>query len=68
MNWKEFQPKTRYRKTITNTFLSEQDCDMFIMVLKQQWPKHINKLPASEIEIPKSMSIKTESVCVMNSN
>ena len=82
---------------------------MFIMVLKQQWPKYINKLPASELEItrsvesgnimsaiwtlvdikhfeilekigneiiypyrnklsPKSVRIKTESVCVINSN
>jgi len=42
MNWKEFEPKTTCRKTITNTFLSEQDCDMFIMVLKQQWPSYIS--------------------------
>ena len=62
------QTKKRFRRVITNTFSSNEDCEMFIMVLKQQWPKHINKLPASEIEIPKSMSIKTESVCVMNSN
>jgi hypothetical protein len=55
MNWKEFQPKTRYRKTITNTFLSEQDCDMFIMVLKQQWPSYISELPQAKLEITKSI-------------
>ena len=30
---------------------------MFIMVLKQQWPKHINKLPDSELEITRSINI-----------
>ena len=109
MEWKEYKPKKRFRRVITNTFSSNEDCEMFIMVLKQQWPKHINKLPASELEItrsvesgnimcaiwtlvdikhfeilekigneiiypyrnklsPKSISIKTESVCVINSN
>ncbi len=28
---------------------------MFIMVLKQQWPKYINKLPDSELEITRSI-------------
>ena len=28
---------------------------MFIMVLKQQWPKHINALPNSELEITRSV-------------
>ena len=27
-----------YQVTITNTFPSDSDCDMFIMVLQQQWP------------------------------
>ena len=109
MVWKEYKPKIRFRRVITNTFLSNEDCEMFIMVLKQQWPKHINKLPNSELEItrsvesanimsaiwtlsdikhfeilekigneiiypyrnklsPKSISIKTETLCLLNSN
>ena len=108
MEWKEYEPKKRFRRVITNTFSSNEDCEMFIMVLKQQWPKHINKLPNSELEItrsvengnimssiwtlsdikhfeilekigneiiypyrnnlsPKSISIKTETICVLNS-
>ena len=38
---------------IINTFASEDDCDMFIMVLKQQWPNYIEKLPESTLEIVK---------------
>lgn len=109
MEWKEYEPKKRFRRVITNTFSSNEDCEMFIMVLKQQWPKHINKLPNSELEITrsvesanimsaiwtlsnikhfeilekigneiiylyrnklssKSISIKTETLCVINSN
>ena len=109
MGWKEYEPKKRFRRIITNSFSSNEDCEMFIMVLKQQWPRHINKWPASELEItrsiesgnimsaiwilvdikhfeilekigneiiypyrnklsPKSISIKTESICVINSN
>ena len=109
MVWKEYKPKMRFRRVITNTFSSNEDCEIFIMVLKQQWPKHINKLPNSELEItryvesanimsaiwtlsdikhfeilekigneiiypyrnklsPKSISIKTETLCVLNSN
>ena len=45
MEWKEYEEKKRFRRVITNTFSSNEDCEMFIMVLKQQWPKHINKLP-----------------------
>ena len=51
MEWKEYESKKRFRRVITNTFSSNEDCEMFIMVLKQQWPKHINKLPDSELEI-----------------
>ena len=46
MEWKEYKPKKRFRRVITNTFSSNEDCEMFIMVLKEQWSKHINKLPA----------------------
>lgn len=55
MEWKEYKPKKRFRRVITNTFSSNEDCEMFIMVLKQQWPKYINKLPASELEITRSV-------------
>lgn len=55
MNWKDFEPKQRFRRVITNTFSSKEDCEMFIMVLKQQWPKHISRLPASELEITRSI-------------
>tara|TARA_X000001036_G_scaffold73062_1_gene64549 strand:- start:407 stop:715 length:309 start_codon:yes stop_codon:yes gene_type:complete len=41
------------KTTIINTFASEDDCDMFIMVLKQQWPNYIEKLPESTLEIVK---------------
>ena len=109
MEWKEYEPKKRFRRVITNTFSSNEDCEMFIMVLKQQWPKHIYKLPNSELEItrsvengnimsaiwtlsytkhyeilekigneiiypyrnklsPKSISIKSETICVINSD
>ena len=50
MEWKEYKPKKRFRRVITNTFSSNEDCEMFIMVLIQQWPKHINKLLASELD------------------
>ena len=55
MNWKVFQPKSRYRKAVTNTFLSEQDCDMFLMVLKHQWLSYIFELPQAKLEITKSI-------------
>lgn len=55
MEWKEYEPKKRFRRVITNTFSSNEDCEMFIMVLKQQWPKHIYKLPNSELEITRSV-------------
>ena len=109
MDWKDYEPKQRFRRVITNTFSSKEDCEMFIMVLKQQWPKHISSLPASELEItrsiespnimsaiwtlkdikhfdilekigndiiypyrdklsPKSITIKTESLCMLSGN
>ena len=109
MDWKDFEPKQRFRRVITNTFSSKEDCEMFIMVLKQQWPKYISRLPASELEItrsiespnimsaiwtlkdikhfnilekigndiiypyrdklsPKSITIKTESLCMLSGN
>ena len=109
MDWKNYEPKQRFKRVITNTFSSKENCEMFIMVLKQQWPKHISRLPASELEItrsiespnimsaiwtlkdikhfdilekigndiiypyrdklsPKSITIKTESLCMLSAN
>ena len=55
MKWEEYEAKKRFRRVITNTFSSNEDCEMFIMVLKQQWPNHITKLPDSELEITRSI-------------
>ena len=55
MNMEDYEPKQRFRRVITNTFPSEEDCDIFIMLLKTQWPKHIDKMPKSELEITRSM-------------
>ena len=55
MSWKNYEPKKRFRRVITNTFSSKEDCEMFIMVLKQQWPIYIDRLPGSELEITRSM-------------
>ena len=35
MEWKEYVSKQMFRRVITNTFSSNEDCEMFIMVLKQ---------------------------------
>lgn len=43
-----------FQVTITNTFPSEDDCDMFVMVLQQQWPTFIDKLPGAELSIFRS--------------
>ena len=43
-----------YQVTITSTFASDSDCDMFIMVLRQQWPTFIDKLPGAELSIFRS--------------
>ena len=61
MSWKNYEPKKRFRRVITNTFSSKEDCEMFIMVLKQQWPNYIDSLPGSELEITRS----TESPNIM---
>ena len=42
-----------FKTTIINTFSSEDDCEMFIMVLKQQWPKYKGSVPESTLEIVK---------------
>ena len=43
-----------YQVTITNTFPSESDCDMFIMVLQQQWPSFMDRLPGATLRIFRS--------------
>ena len=43
-----------YQVTITNTLPSDSDCDMFIMVLQQQWPNFINRLPEARMDIFRS--------------
>tara|TARA_B100001248_G_C27231383_1_gene385000 strand:- start:443 stop:745 length:303 start_codon:yes stop_codon:yes gene_type:complete len=43
-----------YQATITSTFASESDCDMFIMVLRQQLPTFIDKLPGATLRILRS--------------
>ncbi len=43
-----------YQVTITSTFASDSDCDMFIMVLQQQWPTFIEKLPGATLRILRS--------------
>ena len=60
MSWKNYEPKKRFRRVITNTFSSKEDCEMFIMVLKQQWPIYIDRLPGSELEITRSMDSPNE--------
>jgi len=34
MDWKNYESKQRFRRVITNTFSSNEDCDIFIMILK----------------------------------
>ena len=55
MECEEYEAKKRFRRVITNTFSSNEDCVIFIMVLKKQWSKHITKLPDSELEITRSI-------------
>ncbi len=35
----------------SNTFASREDCEMFLMVLKQQWPQMKDHLPSARLEI-----------------
>ena len=43
-----------YQVTITSTFASDSDCDMFTMVLWQQWPIFIDKPPGATLRILRS--------------
>ena len=36
-----------YKKIFSNTFASREDCEMFLMVLKQQWPQMKGQLPGA---------------------
>ena len=40
-----------YKKIFSNTFASREDCEMFLMVLKQQWPQIKDQLPGARLEI-----------------
>ena len=46
-----------FKTTIINTFSSEDECEMFIMVLKQQWPKYKDSVPASTLDIIKDIDM-----------
>ena len=46
-----------FKTTIINTFSSEDDCEMFIMVLKQQLPKYKDAVPESTLEIVKDIDM-----------
>ena len=39
MEWEEYASKKRFRRVITNTFSSNEDCEMSIMVLKTTMAK-----------------------------
>ena len=43
-----------YQVTITSTFPSDSDCDMFIMALQQQWPNFIDELLGAKLRIFRS--------------
>ena len=49
-----------FKTTIINTFSSEDECEMFIMVLKQQWPKYKGSVPESTLEIVKDTTCQIE--------
>ena len=45
-----------FKTTHINTFVSKEDCEMFIIVLSDQWNKHLQDLPeGARIEILKDM-------------
>ena len=46
-----------FKTTIINTISSEDDYEMFIMVLKQQWPKCKDAVPESTLEIVKDIDM-----------
>jgi len=45
-----------FKRTIINTFVSEADCDMFIMVLRQQWPSFLKDFDGVSLEICKDIN------------
>ena len=40
-----------YKKIFSNTFACNEDYEMFLMVLKQQWPQMKDQLPGARLEI-----------------
>ena len=59
-----------YKKIFSNTFASREDCEMFLMVLKQQWPQmtELSKdviLPYSRQLAPKSATLEGDLSCSM---
>ena len=54
-----------YNKIFSNTFASREDCEMFLMVLKQQWPQmtELSKdviLPYRRQLAPKSVTLESD--------
>ena len=39
-----------YKKIFSNTFARSEDCEMFLMVLKQQWPQMKVQLSSARLE------------------
>ena len=40
-----------YKRIFSNTFASREDCEMFLMVLKQQCPQMKGQLPGARLKI-----------------
>ena len=57
-----------FKTTIINTFSSEDDCEMFIMVLKQQWPKYKDAVPESTLEIAKDIDMPNRMLALGHTN
>lgn len=49
-----------YNKIFSNTFASREDCEMFLMVLKQQWPQ-MTEL-SKDVILPYRRQLAPESV------
>jgi|TARA_E500000178_G_scaffold337405_1_gene376506 hypothetical protein len=51
---------TMFKRTYTNTFPTVDDCEMFLMVLRQQWPKYLEQLPDARLEICQSFEMPNQ--------
>ena len=49
-----------FKRTYTNTFPTVDDCEMFLMVLRQQWPKYLEQLPDARLEICQSFEMPNQ--------